>query len=118
MSVRRTALARWQSAKSPRDRTTSRAFARATTRNFYSSTVAVPANGKIAEAVAFGVKTQTRLATTGLTTAFGTSVFGAYGGVGWLVGADTLAELDTLQHFMTTDAEFGTMVAEAGLVAM
>ncbi len=85
-----------------------------TTRHFYSSTVAVPANGKIVEAVAFGVKTQTRVATTGLTTAFGTSVFGAYGGVGWLVGADSMAELDTLQHFMTTDAEFGSMVAEAG----
>ena len=52
-------------------------------RRFYASVLAVAKNGKLAEAVAFGVKAQAYVAkTTGLATAFGTSVFGPYGEMG------------------------------------
>ena len=52
--------------------------------------------------------------TTGMGTAFSTSVYGPYGAVGWLVGGDSMSDMDTLQNFLTTDADFATMVTEAG----
>ena len=86
----------------------------ASPKRYYSSTIATPANGHITEVMTFGVSTQTYLAEHGFTTAFGASVFGAYGSVGWLVGADTMADVDAFQAFLTTDPKFGPMVDASG----
>ena len=84
-----------------------------TAQRYVAITEAVPANGKIAEAVAFGVKTQAHVAKSGRNTAFGTRPFGAYGAVSWVVAGQTLADMDTLQNFFTTDATFQKLVADA-----
>ena len=64
--------------------------------------------------MAFGVKAQEFVANaSGLTTMFGTAIYGAFGTVGWLTGADTLAELDALVQMQMTNAEYHMLVAEA-----
>lgn len=81
---------------------------------YVAITEAVPANGKIAEAVAFGVKTQAHVAKSGLKTVFATNAFGAYGAMTWATYGQTMADIDTLQNFFATDATFQTLLLETG----
>ncbi len=83
-------------------------------RRFYTTVRAVAKSNNLAEAVAFGVKTQDFVSkATGLPTAFGTSVFGPYGEMGWLTGAHSAAELDALHTFITNDPGYHALVSEA-----
>ena len=86
-----------------------------TPKRFYTIVSAVAANGKLADAVAFGVRAQQFVTeATGLTTAFMTGVYGAFGEVAWLTGADSMSELDALAAMQMTNADYHALVAEAG----
>ena len=85
-----------------------------TPQRYVGVTQAVPTDGKIIEAVTWGVKVQTHCATSGRPTAFGTSPFGPFGAVAWLVGGSSMADVDTFQQFISTDATFATMLSEGG----
>lgn len=74
-------------------------------------TQAVIANGKFAKAMELGVAAQTLVAKiTGQPTTFASDTFGAYGGVRWLVGCDTMEQVDHVQQVMTTDAKLIALV--------
>ncbi len=82
---------------------------------FYTTLVAAAANGKLADAIAFGVRAQQFVsAATGLPTAFLSAVYGPFGTVGWLTGADSMADLDRVQEMQATNTEYHQLVAEAG----
>jgi hypothetical protein len=80
----------------------------------YASTSAVPMPGKIAEAMAFGVKVQEYVTKEGFKGVFAASTFGTYGELGWLGGFDSMAELDAFQKFRTSDAGFAKLVDGSG----
>ena len=94
--------------------------------NVVSSTIAAPkpivavtqaviANGKFAKAMELGVKLQVHIAKiTGLSTAFATDTYGAYGGVRWLTAADAMTEIDHADQVIATDAEFHALLEQAG----
>lgn len=80
-----------------------------------SATQATIANGKIAEAMELGVAIQAAVAkATGLGTAFCADVYGAYGGVRWLIAAASMAEVDAGRAAMNADPTFQSLVAKAG----
>lgn len=84
-------------------------------KKYYASTVAMAAGGKVGEAVQFGVEVQQHLSKlTGLQSAFGTNPFGPYGQVGWITGADSMAEIDAFQTAMGTDPAFQKMAGVVG----
>jgi hypothetical protein len=84
-------------------------------KRFYSVLTAAAENGKLADALAFGVKAQAFVAkATGLATAFGTAVYGPFGTVGWLTGADSMDDLDRLVDMQMTNKEYQALVQEAG----
>lgn len=80
----------------------------------YASTSAIPLPGKIADAVAFGVKVQEYVTKAGFKGAFAASTFGPYGELGWLGGFDSMAELDSFQKFRNSDAGFAKLVDGSG----
>jgi len=82
----------------------------------YSALAAIARPGAIGDAVAFGLKTQAYLQNAGFSTAFGPSLYGPFGEVGWIVAADSMAELDRLQEFMTTDAGYAELSSEAAVL--
>jgi hypothetical protein len=101
----------------PTDRLTqvlSSSVTSATVSRFYASTVAVAAPGKLGAAVAYGIRVQDHVAKAGFTGMFGSSVFGSYGELGWLLAADSMAELDRFRAFQTTDAAFIKLADDAG----
>ena len=49
-----------------------------------------------------------------LESAFAMEVYGAYGSVVWLTGADSMAELDALQQLQMSSAEYQALGVEAG----
>ena len=84
-------------------------------KRFYTLLTAAAANGRLADAVAFGVRAQQFVAdTTGMATAFLSGVYGAFGTVAWLTGADTMGALDDLVAMQMTNADYHALVAEAG----
>jgi hypothetical protein len=84
-------------------------------KRFYTLLTAAAANGRLADAVAFGVRAQQFVAdTTGMATAFMSGVYGAFGTVAWLTGADSMGELDDLVAMQMTNADYHALVAEAG----
>jgi hypothetical protein len=83
-------------------------------RSFYATTVAVAAPGKLAAVVAYGITVHDYVANAGFQGMFGTSVFGNYGQVGWLMPADSMAELDRFRSFQTSDPGFIKLVDEGG----
>lgn len=84
-------------------------------RPIYAITRATIANGKLAAAMAFGVKGQELVANlTGLPTAFTASVYGTFGGVAWLTGGTSMADMDALQAMQSTNEQFLALLEEAG----
>lgn len=78
-------------------------------------TQAVIANGKLSKAMEFGVAAQALVAKiTGQPTTFASDTYGAYGGVRWLIGCDTMEQVDHVEHVMSTDASFIALVESAG----
>jgi hypothetical protein len=82
--------------------------------SYYASTSALPAPGKIADAIAYGIKVQEHVTKAGFAGMFGSSVFGPFGEVGWLLGADSSGGLDAFQDFQHTDAGLASLIGEAG----
>jgi len=84
-------------------------------KRFYSLLTALAANGRMGDAVAFGVRAQQFVAeVTGLATAFLVANYGPFGGVAWLTGADSADELDALATAQMANADYHALVAEAG----
>jgi hypothetical protein len=84
-------------------------------KRFYTVLTAAAANGRMADAVEFGVRAQQFVAeTTGMATAFLSAVYGPFGTVAWLTGADSMSDLDTLVAMQMTNADYHALVAEAG----
>lgn len=78
------------------------------------TTTATLANGKFEQSMEFGVTVQQHLAkTTGFGTTFATDVFGTYGGVRWMTGVDTMAEVDTFQQALGTDTALVALISSA-----
>ena len=78
-------------------------------------TMATIANGKIAEAMELGVAIQAAVAkATGLGTAFCADVYGTYGGVRWILGGGSIADLDKARAAMNTDTALQALVGKAG----
>lgn len=79
----------------------------------YSGLEAVARPTATADAMAFGVKAQEFMQHAGFETAFGASPFGTIGSCGWLVSLGSMADLDRLQAFVTTDPGYAEMSAAA-----
>lgn len=79
-------------------------------KEFYASTTAVAMPGRLVDASTFGVNAQAAVEKGGFPSLFGSSVFGAYGELGWLVGASDMSGLDEFQKFARTDAGFLQLV--------
>ena len=84
-------------------------------KRFYGILAATASAGKVGEAVEFGVRAQQLVSQlSGLESAFAMEVYGAYGAVVWLTGADSMAELDALQQLQMSSAEYQALGVEAG----
>jgi hypothetical protein len=84
-------------------------------KSFLVVTRAVAANGALGEAMAVGVElaeTLTRL--SGHETMFITPVSGEYGGAGWIVGADSLDEVEAVNATLAGSDEWLKLVDRAG----
>lgn len=84
-------------------------------RRFYTVLTATAANGRVGDAVAFGIKAQQFVSDAlGLPTAFLVPVYGPFGAVVWLTGADSMTELDAAVEMQMTNTDYHALVAEAG----
>jgi hypothetical protein len=85
------------------------------TAKYYGITRAAMANGKQAEAVAFGVKTAEYIGKSlGTMSAFTKSAYGGFNDVSWLVAFDSEADVDAFDDWQMTDSGYHDIVAEAG----
>ena len=82
---------------------------------YYGVTRAAMANGKQAEALAFGVKTAEYIGKAiGTQSAFTKSAYGGFNDVTWITGFDTEADVDAFDDWQMTDSGYHDIVAEAG----
>ena len=82
---------------------------------FYSVLTATAANGRMADAVAFGVRAQQFVAeATKLSTAFATGVYGAFGTVTWLTGANSMDGIDSIDEMQMSNPGYHELVKDAG----
>ena len=82
---------------------------------FYTVLTATAANGRLADAVAFGVKAQQFVAEAPkLSTAFTTNVYGAFGTVTWLTGANSMEGIDSIDEMQMSNSGYHELVKEAG----
>lgn len=82
---------------------------------FISSTQAVMANGKYAEAMAFGVEMQEFVGKAlGHPTVFGAATYGGFADVLWLLGADSMADVDAASDWEATDSEYQKRILSGG----
>jgi hypothetical protein len=73
--------------------------------NYVAVVQAVCANRNLGRGLSIGVEiAQMAEKITGTATMFGSSVTGPYGGVAWLTGFETIAELEARQQALATDA--------------
>ena len=87
----------------------------AATAKYYGVTRAAMANGKQAEALAFGVKTAEYIGTAlGTQSAFTKAVYGGFNDVTWIVAYDSEADVDAFDDWQMTDSGYHDIVAEAG----
>ncbi|HUS42888.1 MAG TPA: hypothetical protein VMY16_09495 [Ilumatobacteraceae bacterium] len=85
------------------------------TSKYYGVTRAAMANGKQADAMAFGVKTAEYIGTSlGTQSAFTKSNYGGFNDVTWIIGFDTEADVDAFDDWQMTDSGYHDIVAEAG----
>ena len=87
----------------------------ATPTRFYSVLTAIAANGRLGDAVAFGIKAQQFVSDAlRLPAAFLVPVYGPFGAVAWITGADSAADLDREAEMQMTNADYHKLVLEAG----
>jgi hypothetical protein len=85
------------------------------TSKYYGVTRAAMANGKQADAIAFGIKTAEYIGTSlGTTSAFTKSAYGGFNDVSWIVAFDTEADVDAFDDWQMTDSGYHDIVDEAG----
>jgi hypothetical protein len=85
------------------------------TSKYYGVTRAAMANGKQAEAVAFGIKTAEYIGKSlGTMTAFTKAAYGGFNDVSWLIAYETEADVDAFEDWQMTDSGYHDIVAEAG----
>jgi hypothetical protein len=85
------------------------------TAKYYGVTRAAMANGKQADALAFGVKTAEYIGKSlGTMSAFTKAVYGGFNDVTWIVAFDTEADVDAFDDWQMTDSGYHDIVAEAG----
>lgn len=78
---------------------------------FISSTQAVMTNGHYADAIKFGVEMQGFVAEAlGQPTVFGSATYGGFADVLWLIGSDSMADIDAAADWEATDADYQTRV--------
>lgn len=76
---------------------------------------AVAANGKIGDAMAAGVGIAQKAAEVGgAPTMFVRGITGAYGGVGWITGYESLAAMDTAQSKLAADPSWLSTIDSSG----
>jgi len=81
---------------------------------FIETTQATMANGKYAEAMEFGVKMQQHVATAlGMPSIFGAATYGGFADVGWIVGGNSMADIDRGDDWQTTDTDYHALVQSA-----
>ena len=86
-------------------------------KTYVQVTRATCANGSLSEAMGIGVElAETAARTTGMPVMFLTSVVGDYGGVGWMVTADDLGEVETANAALAADEDWLKLVDRAGHV--
>ncbi len=82
---------------------------------YYGVTRAAMANGKQAEAIAFGIKTAEYIGKAiGTQAAFTKAAYGGFNDVTWITGFDTEADIDAFDDWQMTDSGYHDIVAEAG----
>lgn len=86
----------------------------ATDNQFFVATTATPLPGQIGAAVTYGLEVQAHIAAAGFQSTFGTSSFGSFGEVGWLLVCRSLADVDAFQQWQSTDAALLDMVTRSG----
>jgi hypothetical protein len=86
------------------------------TAKYYGVTRAAMANGKQAEAVAFGIRTAEYIGTSslGTTSAFTKSAYGGFNDVSWIVAFDSEADVDAFDDWQMTDSGYHDILADAG----
>ncbi len=85
------------------------------TSKYYGITRAAMANGKQAEAVAFGIKTAEYIGTSlGTQSAFTKSSYGGFNDVSWIVGFDSETDVDAFDDWQMSDSGYHEILAEAG----
>jgi hypothetical protein len=73
------------------------------------------ANGKQADAIAFGIKTSEYIGTSlGTTSAFTRSASGGFNDVSWFAAFDSEADVDAFDDSQMTDSGNHDVLAEAG----
>ena len=81
---------------------------------FYAVTQAAMTAGKYGEAIDFGMKMSDYIAKAlDVQTAFMTSSFGGFADVTWLLGVDSMADMDRFEDFQMSDAGYQGMVQSA-----
>lgn len=82
---------------------------------FIQMTTATMANGKYAEAMAWGVEMQEFVANElGTTSMFGKPTYGGFADVGWLLGAESAAQLDEFSAWEMSNTEYHERIQAAG----
>lgn len=87
----------------------------AATSRFYGITRAAMANGRQAEAIAFGAKTADYIGSSlGVPSAFTKASYGGFGDVSWITGFDSQTDVDAFDDWQMTDSGYHAIVEEAG----
>jgi hypothetical protein len=85
------------------------------TSKYYGITAAAMADGKQADAIAFGVTTAEYIGTSLRTMpSFTKSAYGGFNDVSWIVAFDTDADVDAFDDWQMSDSGYHDIVAEAG----
>lgn len=84
-------------------------------KKYYTVLTAQAANGRLGDAIEFGVRAQQLVAEkTGLPGAFMAGVYGPFGTVGWITGGASMADIDKEWDMQMNDTDYHALVAEAG----
>jgi hypothetical protein len=85
------------------------------TSKYYGITRGAMANGKYADAMAFGVETAEYIGSSmKCPSAFVKAAYGGFGDVTWITGFDTMAQVDAFDDWQMSDAGYHDIVSRAG----
>jgi hypothetical protein len=85
------------------------------TSKYYGVTSAAMANGKFADAMAFGIEAAEYIGKSlKAPSAFVKAAYGGFGDVTWITGFDTMAEVDAFDDWQMTDAGYHDILERSG----